>query len=130
MIMRAKVSARNIVLMVAPLALAIAVVVAVPVIADHLERRQEQLDRIRAENKKEQVADSGEKSGAMPFFEDLGIDSIVMDEAHCFPSGTLVDGKPIELIQIGDMVRSLNHDTGLIEMRIGDRRKARRRIGR
>ena len=47
--MRAKVSARNIVLMVPPLALAIAVVVAVPVIADHLERRQEQLDRIRAE---------------------------------------------------------------------------------
>ena len=35
--------------MVVPLALVIAVVVAVPVLADHRERRQEQLDRILAE---------------------------------------------------------------------------------
>ena len=36
-------------------------------------------------------------------------DAIVCDE--CFPKGTLVDGKPIEEIKIGDIVNSFNHDT-------------------
>jgi len=40
---------------------------------------------------------------------------IITDE--CFPAGTLVDGRPIETIKVGDMVRSYNHATGLIERR-------------
>jgi hypothetical protein len=38
---------------------------------------------------------------------------IIIDE--CFPAGTLVDGKPIESIQVGDIVRSYNESTGQIE---------------
>ena len=38
---------------------------------------------------------------------------IIIDE--CFPSGTLIDGKPIENIKIGDYVNSFNHKTGKIE---------------
>jgi superfamily II DNA or RNA helicase len=39
----------------------------------------------------------------------------LMDE--CFPVGTLVDGRPIETIKQGDLVRSYNHSTGRIERR-------------
>jgi superfamily II DNA or RNA helicase len=35
---------------------------------------------------------------------------IVIDE--CFPAGTLVDGVPIELVQAGDIVSSIDHATG------------------
>lgn len=40
---------------------------------------------------------------------------VVIDE--CFPAGTLVDGKPIEDIQVGDTVSSYNHDTNTVEHR-------------
>jgi len=40
---------------------------------------------------------------------------IVIDE--CFPAGTLVDGRPIETIKVGDPVRAYNPRTGLIELR-------------
>jgi len=42
-------------------------------------------------------------------------DVFVADE--CFPAGTLVDGKPIEQIKIGDVVRSYNHNTNQVETR-------------
>ena len=42
-------------------------------------------------------------------------DVLVTDE--CFPAGTLVDGKPIEEIQIGDYVTAYNHATNEIEKR-------------
>ena len=45
--------------------------------------------------------------------EDFSV--VVVDE--CFPAGTLIDGLPIEQIQKGDFVRSLNHQTGCIELR-------------
>jgi superfamily II DNA or RNA helicase len=38
---------------------------------------------------------------------------IVVDE--CFPAGTMIDGRPIETIKIGDYVRSFNHKTNKIE---------------
>jgi DNA repair protein RadD len=38
---------------------------------------------------------------------------IIVDE--CFPAGTKVDGKPIEKIRVGDMVNSVNHNTGVVE---------------
>ena len=38
---------------------------------------------------------------------------VITDE--CFPAGTLIDGKPIETINVGDMVNSINHKTGSIE---------------
>lgn len=34
---------------------------------------------------------------------------------ECFPAGTLVDGKPIELLSVGDYVTSLNESTGEFE---------------
>jgi superfamily II DNA or RNA helicase len=40
-------------------------------------------------------------------------DIIVVDE--CFPAGTLIDGRPIESMQVGDLVQSLNTNTGVIE---------------
>jgi superfamily II DNA or RNA helicase len=40
---------------------------------------------------------------------------IVVDE--CFPAGTLVDGRPIETIEVGDLVRAYNPATRKIEMR-------------
>ncbi len=58
------------------------------------------------------------KTGSAPYLEDLGVDSIVIDEAHCFPAGTMVDGVPIEKIKTGDMVRSFNHDTESIEYKV------------
>lgn len=42
-------------------------------------------------------------------------DMIVLDE--CFVQGTLIDGKPIEKIQIGDYVTSYNHHTNNIELK-------------
>ena len=42
-------------------------------------------------------------------------DTIITDE--CFPAGTLVDGVPIEQIQIGDWVTAYNHSTGELEHR-------------
>jgi superfamily II DNA or RNA helicase len=37
----------------------------------------------------------------------------VVDE--CFPAGTLVDGRPIETLQVGDVVTSFNEETGEFE---------------
>ena len=71
----------------------------------------------------------GEKAGAAPYLEDMGIDSLVIDEAHCFPAGTLVDGVPIENIKVGDSVRSFNHATGLVELRQVTDVMRRRAIG-
>jgi N12 class adenine-specific DNA methylase len=75
-------------------------------------------DSERAESKLADATEgTGTKSSAIPFFEDMGFDSIVIDEAHCFPAGTLVDGVPIEMLKVGDMVLSFNHETGQIERR-------------
>jgi N-6 DNA Methylase/Type III restriction enzyme, res subunit len=41
-------------------------------------------ETIKAENALSKVTDTGAKSGALPFFEDMGIDSIVIDECHQF----------------------------------------------
>jgi len=70
-----------------------------------------------------------EKRGAAPHLEEMGIDSLVIDEAHCFPAGTLVDGIPIEQIKVGDFVQSFNHETGQIEMRRVTNTMNRRAIG-
>lgn len=40
---------------------------------------------------------------------------LIFDE--CFPAGTLVDGRPIEQIQPGDMVQSVDHETGVMQPR-------------
>ena len=40
---------------------------------------------------------------------------VLVDE--CFLAGTLIDGRPIETIQPGEMVNSLNHNTGMVEKR-------------
>ncbi|MEI6746054.1 MAG: N-6 DNA methylase, partial [Methylococcaceae bacterium] len=76
-------------------------------------------EREKAESKKADLMAIFEgKTGAAPFLEDMGIDSIVYDEGHCFPAGTLVDGIPIEKIKVGDFVRSFNHITGEIELSV------------
>lgn len=40
---------------------------------------------------------------------------VIVDE--CFPAGTLVDGRPIETLGVGDLVRSYNHATACVELR-------------
>ena len=42
-------------------------------------------------------------------------DFYIIDEAHCFLPGTLIDGKKIEDIRIGDTINSYNHRTKIIE---------------
>ena len=42
-------------------------------------------------------------------------DMIIFDE--CFIQGTLVDGKPIENIKVGDYVKSYNHKTNTVEFK-------------
>ncbi len=44
-------------------------------------------------------------------------DVMIIDEAHCFPKGTKVDGRNIEDIKIGDFVKSFNHDKNIIELK-------------
>ena len=39
----------------------------------------------------------------------FGYDLVVIDE--CFPAGTLIDGKPIEQLKVGDMVTAFNEQT-------------------
>lgn len=70
----------------------------------------------RAESRRADLL-GGAKSSAYPYFEDMGIDSLVIDEAHCFPAGTMVDGVPIESIKIGDMVRAVDVRTGAVVRR-------------
>ncbi len=72
-------------------------------------------DVFASENAVAKALEGGKKSAAVPYFEDMGIDSIVIDEAHCFPAGTLVDGRRIEDLRVGDFVRSYNHEAGIIE---------------
>lgn len=50
---------------------------------------------------------------ADPWFTQVRL--VVQDE--CFPAGTLIDGRPIETIQVGDHVRAFNESTGGIELR-------------
>ncbi|MCD0168053.1 hypothetical protein IHN59_00240 [Deinococcus sp. 23YEL01] len=55
------------------------------------------------------------KNHANPLhWEDLGVDALLCDEAHCFPAGTLVDGRPIESYQAGDMVSAYDHASGQV----------------
>ena len=42
-------------------------------------------------------------------------DLIVVDE--CFPAGTLIDGRPIESVKVGDEIWSFNHEIGRPEKR-------------
>lgn len=46
-------------------------------------------------------------------FRELGFTKMIVDE--CFVAGTLIDGKPIEQIKVGDYVKSYNHNTQKIE---------------
>ncbi len=48
-------------------------------------------------------------------FDPSRVDVIIYDE--CFPAGTLVDGRPIETLMPGMMVRSFNHSTREVELR-------------
>ena len=40
---------------------------------------------------------------------------IIVDE--CFPAGTMVDGRPIESLRVGDLVTSVDHNTGAVVRR-------------
>ncbi len=48
-------------------------------------------------------------------FKPDDFDTIIVDE--CFPAGTLVDGRQIENINVGDYVTAFNHDAGRVEQR-------------
>lgn len=51
--------------------------------------------------------------GAVELLRGFKMRSFRGDE--CFPAGTLVDGKPIEQLRVGDLVWSVDHNTGLVE---------------
>ncbi|WP_109479105.1 SNF2-related protein [Paraburkholderia sp. C35] len=48
---------------------------------------------IAAASKQGNVKDVGEKSGALPYFEDMGIDSLVLDEAHNYKNSKLTSSE-------------------------------------
>lgn len=48
------------------------------------------------------------------YFNDLGVDMLLVDEGHCFPAGTLIDGRPIESYNEGDAVRAFDHRSGKV----------------
>jgi superfamily II DNA or RNA helicase len=43
------------------------------------------------------------------------VDVLIADE--CFPAGTLVHGRPIETVCIGDKLQTVNHANGLVELK-------------
>lgn len=50
-------------------------------------------DRIAQESAIQKALSSGKKSVAVPYFEDMGIDSIVIDEAHAFKNSAMFSNK-------------------------------------
>lgn len=48
---------------------------------------------IAADSKSKAVKDLGEKSGAIPYFEDMGIDSLVLDEAHNYKNSKMTSSQ-------------------------------------
>lgn len=48
-------------------------------------------------------------------FSKQRFDMIMVDE--CFPAGTMIDGRPIESVQLGDMVFSIDHVDGTLAKR-------------
>lgn len=46
------------------------------------EASEKKAEAIRKEGKREKLTSSGAKSSALPFFEDMNVDSLVIDEAH------------------------------------------------
>lgn len=48
---------------------------------------------IAADSKSKAVKDIGEKSGAIPFFEDMGVDSLVLDEAHNYKNSKMTSSQ-------------------------------------
>ena len=61
---------------------------------------------------------SGRVRPRMEKFNPLDFSTIVIDEFHhCFPAQTLIDGRPISTIRVGDAVDSFNHEKARIEKR-------------
>jgi len=48
---------------------------------------------IAADSKSKAVKDTGEKSGALPYFEDMGVDSLVLDEAHNYKNSKMTSSQ-------------------------------------
>lgn len=48
---------------------------------------------IAAASKQGNVKDTGEKSGALPYFEDMGVDSLVLDEAHNYKNSKMTSSE-------------------------------------
>jgi superfamily II DNA or RNA helicase len=53
--------------------------------------------------------------GRMTKFNPDEFSLLIIDE--CFPAGTLIDGRPIETIRVGDIVNSFNHTSNRVEDR-------------
>ncbi|MFM0608656.1 SNF2-related protein [Paraburkholderia sediminicola] len=57
------------------------------------EEAQSKRANIAADSKAGKVKDLGVKSGALPFFEDLGVDSLVLDEAHNYKNSKMTSSE-------------------------------------
>lgn len=85
--------------------------------ADQLDQAGDKRMRKIREAYEQQVAgrDFEKRTDAL-YFEGLGVDALIIDEGHCFPAGTLVDGRPIETFKTGDVIRAFDHASGRIVM--------------
>lgn len=54
------------------------------------EASEKKAEEIRKAKKQQKLTDSGTKSAALPFFEDMGFDSVVIDEAHMAKNSKLL----------------------------------------
>ncbi|NNL47879.1 MAG: N-6 DNA methylase, partial [Acidimicrobiia bacterium] len=66
----------------------------------------------QAEYAQQELARKFKHREDMVYWEDMEIDTLMADEAHCFPAGTLVDSRPIESYKAGDVIRAFDHATG------------------
>jgi superfamily II DNA or RNA helicase len=67
-----------------------------------LGRDRDWFDKKRVVVSTVQTQNSGRNGGRMQHFDPAEFDLLVVDE--CFPAGTLVDGRPIETLRVGDPV--------------------------
>ncbi|WP_186083662.1 N-6 DNA methylase [Burkholderia gladioli] len=61
---------------------------------------------IAAESQAGKVKDMGEKSGALPYFEDMGVDSLVLDEAHNYKNSKTTSSEFKSAKYLADSLKS------------------------
>jgi superfamily II DNA or RNA helicase len=79
---------------------------------DHVTDQHEYQPDIIVSTIQTQISGMG-GNGRMTKFDPDRFSLLIVDE--CFPAGTMIDGRPIETIRVGDFVSSFNHSENKIE---------------